>query len=65
MNEQWIEASLYHAIHYRSKFLPANERDFRYPLYEYLDVMGMYETGWMIYDFDKYKNERNKYGYPK
>jgi len=65
MNEEWIKASHYHAAHFRTTFLPGGEEYIRYPLYEYLDVMGMYETGWIIYDFDKYKNERSKYGYPR
>ncbi len=65
MNEQWIEASHYHAGRYRRSFFSLTRKGEHLPTYEYLDVMGMYETGWMVYDFDTYDEyERNKYGYP-
>jgi len=63
MNKQWIEASHYHANHYRRVFSLGKEGG-RPPTYEYLDVIGLFETGWIIYDFDKYNDERDKYGYP-
>ncbi len=63
MNKQWIEASHYHARLYRE---PAPfSGDKRYYIFEYLDVMGLFETSWMVYDFDKYERERSKFGYPR
>ncbi len=59
MNEEWIEASHFHARLYRRS--SGNERHY---MYEYLDAMGLFETGWMIYDFDKHIRERSKFGYP-
>jgi len=62
MNKQWIEASHYHANNYREKHYKEGCR----ALYEYLDVVGLFETGWITYNFDAYnEDERNKYGYPK
>lgn len=66
MNKLWIEASHYHARLYRRRFLPDDSKDSRCSIYEYLDVMGLYETGWMVYDFIKYhEREKDKYGYPR
>jgi len=66
MNKQWIEASHFHARSYsRRIFLSDSEEYRRHPTYEYLDIMGLFETGWMIYDFDTYANEKIKYGYPR
>ena len=64
MNKEWIEASHYHAHRYRRNFLHYGE-EHSLPIYEYLDAIGLFETGWMIYDFDKYENESSKYEYPR
>jgi len=57
MNKRWIEASHYEA-NQNSWIADGLDR------YEYLDTIGLFETGWMIYDFDIYDEEKDKYGYP-
>lgn len=63
MNKQWIEASHYHARLYRRASRSGSDEQLY--IYEYLDIMGLFETGWIVYDFDQYeRTERNKFGYP-
>lgn len=34
-------------------------------VFEYLDIIGLYETCWMITDFDDYtEHDKGHYGYP-
>ncbi|KKK55384.1 hypothetical protein LCGC14_3075050, partial [marine sediment metagenome] len=54
MNKLWIEHSHYEADRCRKSSWIADGLD----RFEYLDTIGLFETGWMIYDFDKYENER-------
>lgn len=61
MNKRWIQASHFEADRCRENSWIDDGLD----RFEYLDTIGLFETGWIIYDFDKYKNERNKYGYPR
>ena len=60
MNKSWIEASHYEANRCRQSSWIADGLD----KYEYLDAMGLFETGWMTYNFDTYDEEKDKYGYP-
>lgn len=60
MNKQWIESSHFHAYLYRT-----SSGDERRYIYKYLDAIGLFETGWMIYNFDRYERERIKFGYPR
>lgn len=60
MNKLWIEASHYEAKRCRQNSWIAYGLD----KYEYLDTIGLFETGWMTYDFDEYDEEKDKYGYP-
>ncbi len=57
MNKQWIEDSYLSTTHGRDE----DDLD----RFEYLDMIGLYETCWMIYDFDDYtEHDKNHYGYP-
>ena len=60
MNKQWIHASHIEASRCRKSPWIADGLN----ILEYLDTMGLFETGWMIYDFNTYHDEKRKYGYP-
>lgn len=60
MNKTWIEASHCEANRCRQSSWIADGLDKS----EYLDTMGLFETGWMIYDFDVH-DEKDEYGYPR
>jgi len=61
MNKLWIEASHSVAKRCQHNSWIADGLD----RYEYLDTIGLFETGWMTYDFDAYgRYERDKYEYP-
>lgn len=58
MNKTWIEASHCEANRCRqSSWIGKLGRS------DYLDTIGLFETGWIIYDFDVY-NEKDEYEYP-
>lgn len=54
MNENWIEAS--RNIARRSRPDRDQQR------FEYLDIMGLFETGWMVFD---HKWGGHDFGYPR
>lgn len=57
MNKQWIEDSHLSAERCRN----GDDLD----IFEYLDTIGLYETCWMILDFDDYtEHDKGHYGYP-
>jgi len=60
MNKLWIEASHREANRCRQSSWIADGLD----KYEYLDTMGLFETSWMVYEFDEYEGEKDRYGYP-
>lgn len=53
MNENWIRAS--HNIARRGGLKRAPQR------FEYLDIMGLFETGWMVFD---HAWSGHEFGYP-
>lgn len=55
MNEIWMIAS--RSVAHRPQPNRALER------FEYLDIMGLFETGWMVYPHKN--NSRFDFGYPK
>ncbi len=59
MNEKWIEHSHDDGVCYREELLlgPCELNRF-----EYLDAIGLFETNWMVYEYEGYG--RNRYGYP-
>jgi len=59
MNKLWIEASHYEAKCYRRNSRIADGLD----RYEYLDIIGLFETGWMITDHRLFR--KGQYGYPR
>ena len=61
MNKRWIEASHHEANRCRQNSWIVDGLD----IFEYLDTMGLFETGWMIYDFDVFPDEKGKYEYPR
>ena len=60
MNKLWIEHSYYDAI-LRCEDDPLIGID-KLAQFEYLDVMGLYETSWMVYEHEK--QAKDEYGYP-
>lgn len=54
MNENWIQAS--RNIAHRPRSERALQR------FEYLDIMGLFETGWMVFD---HKWGGHEFGYPR
>ena len=62
MNNLWIEDSHYEANRCRKRI--SHDID-TLDKFEYLDMMGLFETCWMIHDFDDYtEHDKNHYGYP-
>ncbi len=61
MNKLWIEDSHYHAGRYRRSFFSLTRKGEHLPTYEYLDVIGLFETCWMTYPHDISTTD---YGYP-
>jgi len=66
MNKQWVQDSHYEAN--RCRELSGYRVD-DLDIFEYLDMIGLYETCWIIYDFDDYNgsdsdSDRIMYGYP-
>ena len=59
MNNLWIGHSHESAEYVRDDFLDNSVDDLKW--FEYLDVIGCFETSWMIYEFHPNKIE---YGYP-
>ena len=57
MNENWIRASFRVGNHYRNGTYTRPLE-----LFEYLDAMGLFETGWMVYH---HTSNGNNFGYPK
>lgn len=56
MNENWIQAS--HNVACRPR-----RRQPAPLLFEYLDIMGLFETGWMIFDHNWLGGDQ--FGYPR
>lgn len=56
MNNKWISDSHESADYFRGG---REERDIRLGLIRILDVAGMFETSWLVFD-----HPHNKYGYP-
>ena len=54
MNENWVNAS------YNIAHRPRPERAVQ--RFEYLDIIGLYETGWMVFDHEW---GGSKFGYPR
>ena len=59
MNNRWISDSYESAAYFRRKF--HNRRYSKLRLITILDVVGMFETGWLIYNH----SNTTKYKYPK
>jgi len=60
MNKQWIEDSYLSAGRCRNEYWPDDLDGF-----DHLDMVGLYETCWMITDFDDYtEHDKGHYGYP-
>ena len=60
MNKQWIEDSHLSADRCRNEYWPDDLDGF-----DHLDMVGLYETCWMITDFDDYtEHDKGHYGYP-
>lgn len=59
MNKIWIEHSHNSAEYCRDDFLDEEDDDLEW--FEYLDIIGLFETSWLIYGHHK---ERPEYGYP-
>jgi len=57
MNERWIKASFRSATHCRAGIFTCP-----LDLFEYLDMVGLFETGWMIFD---HTNAGSDFGYPR
>lgn len=63
MNKQWIQDS--HLSVERCRKESWHEDDDGLDRFEYLDMIGLYETCWMILDFDDYtEHDKGHYGYP-
>ncbi len=56
MNNKWIEISYQWAA--RCKTYKSIDID----VYDYLDILGLYETCWFSYDFDE--EDEKTFGYP-
>jgi len=54
MNETWI-----HASHYNAKRNQGRRGSKYLARFEYLDVMGLFETGWLVFN-----HNGTEYGYP-
>lgn len=62
MNNQWIRNCHIGAERYRKESWWAVDG---LDIYAYLDTIGLFETCWMIYDFDDCTDrDRIMYGYP-
>jgi len=62
MNKLWIEHSYDAALFLRRENISIDAVElFKY---EYLDVMGLYETSWMVYNFKDCEENKDRYGYP-
>lgn len=62
MNELWIEHSHYSSNCCLEDFLDNHNTDLEQ--FEHLDVMGLFETSWMIYPYHNDQENNNSYGYP-
>lgn len=63
MNKQWIQDSHLNAERCRKESW--REDDAGLGIFEYLDMAGLYETCWMVFDFDDYTQyDKGHYGYP-
>ena len=60
MNKQWVQDSHYEAN--RCRKLSGYRVD-DLDIYEYLDIIGLFETGWMITDHRLFR--KGQYGYPR
>ncbi|KKK55385.1 hypothetical protein LCGC14_3075060 [marine sediment metagenome] len=61
MNKQWIEDSHLNVERCRMESWHEDGLD----RFEYLDIIGLYETCWMVFDFDDYtEHDKGHYGYP-
>lgn len=62
MNNQWIRDCHIDAARYRKEsWWEVDGLD----VFEYLDMIGLYETCWIINDFDDYtEHDKGHYGYP-
>ena len=62
MNKRWIQDSHLNAERCRKEcWWEVGGLD----VFEYLDMIGLYETCWMIHDFDDYtEHDKGHYGYP-
>jgi len=56
MNEKWIDASHESAENYKSNLSNLSARMY---LVRILDIAGMFETGWLVFD-----HIDDKFGYP-
>jgi len=61
MNKLWIKHSHHEAITHRNEGPPFDSDHF--VGYEYLDMMGLFETSWMIYEYHGSEDD-HEYGYP-
>lgn len=64
MNKLWIEHSHDDGVYFREELL-VNNLIVDLKKVGYLDTIGLFETSWMIYDFDAYDGTKDKYGYPR
>ena len=62
MNKLWINHSYYSAECCLDDFLDNNNTNLEQ--FEHLDVMGLFETSWMIYPYHNDQINKNHYGYP-
>ncbi|KKM69952.1 hypothetical protein LCGC14_1445780 [marine sediment metagenome] len=62
MNKLWIEHSHDDGICYREELLFSPYSPCELNRFEYLDAIGLFETNWMIYEYEEHG--RNRYGYP-
>lgn len=64
MNKKWIEHSHNDGVYFREELLD-NKYNVELKEVGYLDTIGLFETSWMIYDFDVHDRAKDKYGYPR
>lgn len=63
MNKRWIEDSYLNAIRCRQEFWDVIDDGL--DRFEYFDMIGLYETCWVVFDFDDMtEHDKGHYGYP-